>query len=486
MSVGAADAGISDVAVADFSGDGRNDIAVAWYVTDGQSAALNQRMVTIYLGTGTADFVRAADLDLFVLNPYLEALSVFRNGTADIGVGDFDGDGDADLAVTGFFGDELWLIENLGGGVFDQHLRFPFGFNSTGSFLTPPEVCAADFNGDGRDELVYIADPIQHIQNCVIHFWTTSSDVAGMQRVYWEGCGGVGPTRWTRGLAIADFNGDQRPDLCFSGTQHDTYEQDPLLTFWYGLDEQSGLFSVHNEFPGFVCSDVVAAPANPNRLPGVIVTDIKGTAMEYWEHGPGSAVQFERVAVVTGYAGLSPNRGMTAAIIDIDGDGDVDLVTKQMLGECADLDQIEVTRSYKMGRLWSRIDPTPLVTANFWNNPDNEILRPRSLAVADLYGSTLPEVVAGFGRSLDLVGCGAIGSGEEQLRIAVWRNSCVGDASRDGHTDIVDIQVVLASNRSCQGEPRYNPDADLNKDGCVDHADLQICIDDLDCDCLAE
>jgi len=467
---------VSDVEVADFNLDGRPDVAAAWYATDLQNSAANLRVLTIFANEGAA-FRRVADIDLYVHSD-IEALSVFRNGTSDIGQGDFDGDGDIDLAVAPFFGDELWFIENLGQFAFAKHLKFPFGFNSPGNFLTPPELLAADFNGDGREELACLADPIQYLDGQIVHFWKTSGTIGHMQRVYWEGVPPGIVIQWTRGLAIADFSGDGRPDLCFTASKGPGPECNPVLVFWHSLNLLSQRFLVHLEFPSILCSDVADVRPTAACPPGVLLTDLHGTTVQYWQHRCLGDVDFARVDQETGYAGLSPNRGMTAVVADVDGDGDPDLVTKQKLGELADADQIEITLSSAQGTQWTRVDPTPIDTSGFRNDASNGILRPRNLAVADLFGNTLPEIVAGFGLS-----AGPTLDGGGTLDIAVWSNSCVGDATINGQTDQKDLTAVLDSLRACAGDAAFNPDADLDKDGCVDSSDVRILVVDSYCGC---
>lgn len=474
-------ADITDVEVADFDGDGRNDIAVAWYATDVHDMTSNQRFLTFYFGYGSDSFVRAADLDLYIPNYQIEALSIFRNGSADIGVGDFDGDGDPDLVVTPFFGDELWFIENLGDGAFEQHLKFPFGFNTTGNFQTPPEALAADFDGDGKEDLVYIADPMFYVDPQIIHFWKTDDTIANMQRVGWEGIAEV-TVQWTRGLAVGDFNADDRPDLCFSGSVNPPYEDDPVLVFWYDLNPSTGRFAVYLEYPSFLCSDVVAVQPDPLCPPGVLLTDLDGTEIEFWAHQCDQSMDFYLAAAEDGYAGLAPNRGMTAVAADVDGDADPDLVTRQKLGDLADSNQVEVTLSSEQGQQWTRVDPTPIDTSGFQDLPYSEHLRPRNLAVADLFGNTLPEIVAGFGPApvSDLRR-----DEGDLLRVAYWANSCVGDATVDGRTGLEDMASVL-SEFGLSGGEISNPNADLNKDGQVDLADLGILLADYGCDCCGE
>ena len=123
--------------------------------------------------------------------------------------------------------------------------------------------------------------------------------------------------------------------------------------------------------------------------------------------------------------------------------------------------------------------PTPINTLGFENDAYNEILRPRNLAVGDLLGNTLPEIVAGFGWSGLPDKSGTRGT----LDVAIWLNSCVGDVTRDGRTDGRDIAAMSLALGSCTGGPQFNADADLDKDGCVTAADYALLVGDLGCSC---
>ena len=472
-------ADITDVEVADFNADGRKDVAIAWFATDLDNLDNNSRSLSVYFGSGTGSFTLADEYDLYVPNHLFEALSVFRNGPADIGQGDFDGDGDRDLAVTPFFGDEIWFLENLGDGTFEQHLKFPFGFNTTGNFQTPPEALAADFDGDGKEDFVCIADPIQYIQGYMIHFWKTDGSIADMYRVRWEGISDI-PVQWTRGLAVADFDWDGRPDLCFSGSVNPPEEDDPVLVFWYDLNTETRRFAVQLEYPSFLCSDVVAVQPDPRCPPGVVLTDLDGTQMECWASQCDYPMAFYLAGAESGYAGYGVNRGMTVVLADVDGDGDSDLVTRQKLGGLMQTGQVEVTLGGAHGEEWTLAQPNPVNTAGFQDLPYSEILRPRNLAVADFCGNTLPEIVAAFGPAP----AESPGDDDEELRLraALWRNSCLGDVSCDGRTNVMDLAALLGELSGGDGSP-FDPDADLNKDGCVNLADLAIVIGDYGCDC---
>ncbi|MFH1749188.1 MAG: FG-GAP-like repeat-containing protein [Planctomycetota bacterium] len=468
---------ISDVEIADFDGDHRKDIAVAWYCTDCEDISTRQRFLSLYLNSGTG-FWLAREFDLYIHNP-IDNKSIFRNGTADIGLGDYDGDGDVDLAVAAFFGDELWIFENLGAGEFTAHLKYPFDFNTAGNLITPPELLSGDFDGDGRDELVYLVDPIQYYDGQLVHFWKTSSTIEQMQRVWWEGKPDATVVQWTRALAVADFDNDGQTDLCFTGSIIPPQEDNPILTFWYDFDAAAQLFEVRYEYPDILCSDVVDVCQSSEAAPGLLLTDLNGSLVQYWER-VSSTGQFDFVFVQeeSGYAGISPNRGVSAVCRDIDGDGDQDLITKQKLGQTFHANQIELTVFDSRENRWTRVDPTPLNTSYLANDLNNQILRPRNLAVADLCGNALPEIVGGFGPSSDPT----LG-GFRALELAIWHNSCLGDVNRDGRTNEDDLQSLQVAFGSCTGQAFFNPDADLDKNGCVDDNDRLILLNDMWCRC---
>ncbi|MFN0100991.1 MAG: FG-GAP-like repeat-containing protein [Bryobacteraceae bacterium] len=170
------DSGPNSVAVSDFNGDGRADLAVA---------NANGNSVSILLGNGSGGFT---------VSPV-----VLTGVPFSVAAADFNGDGAADLAVTRFGQGNVGILLGNGAGGFAA---------ATGSPVTtggqPSDVKTGDFNSDGRVDLA-VSDFLNN--NVTVLLGNGSGGFAaaagGPVAV------GVGPYS----IAIADFNADGKPDV---------------------------------------------------------------------------------------------------------------------------------------------------------------------------------------------------------------------------------------------------------------------------------
>jgi hypothetical protein len=171
----------SKLAVADFNGDGREDLAVG-------SAAAGKN-VTLLKGRpdGRFDNVGAIATTQTMLG---------------LEVGDFNGDGKADLATTGFG----YVSINLGDGA--------FGFTKTEKNVPgfPFRLAVDDYDGDGLDDVAVGVDRTglpggnwPYVTSVAIARSTGNGTLGPLVETYVPGAPGA--------VENGDFNSDGRPDL---------------------------------------------------------------------------------------------------------------------------------------------------------------------------------------------------------------------------------------------------------------------------------
>jgi len=176
------------VAVADFDGDGNNDLAVAENTSGTILVRLGHGDGTFgaeapYAIEGTRDyFIITADMnldgkpDLVSANRNGDTVSVllgrgdgtFRKaivssvgppgvtkmmgrpwfGPYTVTVADVNKDGVPDLVTPNFMGNSISVLLGIGDGHFDPPVEFPFGTTTT-----PYDIVVGDFNGDGKPDI---------------------------------------------------------------------------------------------------------------------------------------------------------------------------------------------------------------------------------------------------------------------------------------------------------------------------------------------
>ncbi len=173
-----------DAVIADFNGDGKNDVAVT-----------TASGVSILLGDGKGD---------------LGAPTVFAAGTipGHIVLADFNGDHKLDLAVTNIGSDDVSILLGKGDGTFAAAVSVPVGMGPLG-------IAIGDFNHDGKSDLAVANTGIVAGSNKGPH-GNTLAILLG------NGKGGFRPASFipvekTPLIVVAgDFNNDKKLDLAVS------------------------------------------------------------------------------------------------------------------------------------------------------------------------------------------------------------------------------------------------------------------------------
>jgi VCBS repeat-containing protein len=255
------------------------------------------------------DFNGDGDPDLAVANEFAESVSVLLGGAGGsfgtatniatggfpfaVAVGDFNGDGDPDLAVADAFDGIISVLLGSTGGTFTGPTNFP-----AGSF--PAAVAVGDFNGDGDPDLA-VAD-----------------QVTGEILVLRGTAGGgftapttVGTATGPYSVAVGEFNGDADPDLAVA----DPYSGNVLV-----LLGSAGA--------NFTAPATVASGADPDS---VAVGDFNGDGdpdLAVADQSPGEIMVLlgSTGGTFTGPTILTTDSGVSAvAVADFNRDGDPDL-----------------------------------------------------------------------------------------------------------------------------------------------------------------
>jgi hypothetical protein len=171
----------NSIAAADFNGDGKLDLVETCASEDDQPCNL----LLIQSGNGDGTFMQSPA----VLIP------LAFSGSQSMAVGDFNGDGQPDVAVTNSGANGVNVFLNSKGS-----LSAVSAIPATGT--GPTSIAAADFNGDGKLDLAvanYGSDNVTILLGNGDGTFTAAASPAT----------GTAPNS----VAVADFNGDGVPDL---------------------------------------------------------------------------------------------------------------------------------------------------------------------------------------------------------------------------------------------------------------------------------
>jgi hypothetical protein len=188
--------GPNAVAVGDFNGDGRPDLAV----TNSNDKTVSVLLNTTPAGSSATSFAAQVTFAL-------------GNTPASVAVGDFNGDGRPDLAIANFPQATVLVLLNTtpaGASAPTFAAQQPFAVGSG-----PDAVAVGDFNGDGRPDLA-VANANGGTMSVLLNTTPAGASAPAFAAQQTFAVGG-GPDA----VAVGDFNGDGRPDLAvanFGGT----------------------------------------------------------------------------------------------------------------------------------------------------------------------------------------------------------------------------------------------------------------------------
>jgi len=176
------------LATGDFTGNGKTDLAVANF---------GDNTVSVLLGNGSGGFTAAPG----------SPISVGSQPTS-IAVGDFNGDVKPDLAVTNSNSNNVSVLLGNGDGSFTAASGSPISVGSD-----PSAVVAADFNGDGKQDLAVSGFDSNNVSLLLGNGDGTFTPASDSPLAV-----GKGPAA----VAVGDFNGDGKSDLVVSNSTDNT------------------------------------------------------------------------------------------------------------------------------------------------------------------------------------------------------------------------------------------------------------------------
>ena len=191
----------SAVAVGDFNGDGKPDLAVV---------NSSSGTVSVLLNTTPA----GATIPRFALQ------QTFNIGShpVSIAVGDFNGDGEPDLAVV--WGSSVSVLLNTTpAGATLPSFAPPQSF-VIGSRPEARSVAVGDFNGDGKPDLAVVDEGDIQIPGTVSVLLNTTPRGATIPSFIYRQTFATG--RYPSSVAVGDFNGDGKPDLAIVNSGSDS------------------------------------------------------------------------------------------------------------------------------------------------------------------------------------------------------------------------------------------------------------------------
>jgi hypothetical protein len=261
--------GPAAVAVGDFNGDGKLDVAVAVFRGSQSSVLLGKGDGTFgppirfesdqFIGqvrfVTTADLNHDGKLDLVTAVNQPDIVQVLLgngDGTFQppvayqagptpvcISVGDFNGDGNLDLAVVNPFNNTVNILLGKGDGTFQPATSFS-------ESLTPVWIAAGDFNKTGRLDLA------------IANYGSGNVSVLpGNGDGTFQAPQSYGTDAHSTALAVADFNGDGTLDVAVANS----FSGDVSV-----LLNQTGLPPGNQAFVAQVYLDLLGRPADPGGL----------------------------------------------------------------------------------------------------------------------------------------------------------------------------------------------------------------------------
>jgi hypothetical protein len=286
------------IALGDLNNDGKLDVVVS----DGDGLAVGNSM-SIYLGNGDGTFGSRQPV----------SLGTGRISPIGIATGDFDNDGDVDIAVACNAVNVVRLLRNNGAGIFTASDSYPVG-------MYPADLAAGDMNGDGRADLVVAHE--EYSVSVLINNGTGGFVPPVAYDNLHNGTLWAGPQLPT--VALADVNRDGKLDVLYGNTRTWDNETGQIVQL---RNNGNGALTRAANIPLITYTagptDIVAADMNADGAVDILAASYSGRAED------GVCVALNNGDGTFGPATLYPAGQTTRALAaaDVNGDGKLDVLT---------------------------------------------------------------------------------------------------------------------------------------------------------------
>ncbi len=277
---------------ADLNNDGHEDFVTCNYLGYFSSGSSG---FTVQLANGTAP---------------VNYLLPHGDFTGAIGIGDFNGDGNADLIVAGYLNsgpETLYLYLNNGKGAFTEAASFPVGPTAD-----LDDLVVGDFNHDGIMDVAFL-------RNSAVTVWFgdgKSGFKAGPSTLMQVGAFGY--------LMLGDFDGDGHADLLVG----DGHEQGGLVLYGDG----TGYFPVQTPIPSSgAYSYLSATDVNGDGTTDIVASINDPNTTNYLQIFYGDSNRTMQNTTTIPISHCATFSGVTTAA-DVNGDGINDLIVQE--GDC--------------------------------------------------------------------------------------------------------------------------------------------------------
>jgi len=410
------------IAVADVNGDGKPDLLVANQCVSGNCSS---GAVEVLLGNGDGTFQAAVSYGSGGYSAY------------SIAVADVNGDGKPDLLVANLCvsnsncpDGEAGVLLGNGDGTFQTAVSYGSGGANAYS------IAVADVNGDGKPDLL-VANTCVSSGNCsngAVGVLLGNGDGTFQTGISY-GSGGEGAIS----IAVADVNGDGKPDLLVANTCVSSGNcSNGSLAVLLGNGDGTFQTAVSYGSGGEYAESIVVADVNGDGKPDLLVANLcvsnsncsNGTVGVLLGNGDGTF----QTAVTYGSGGYEAN---AIAVADVNGDGKPDLL---VANGCVSSSNCS---NGSLAVLLGNGDGT-FQTGQLTNTPASA--GGSGIAVGDFNGDGNLDIASGYGSFL-LLGNGD-GTFQPYLNLgAGGRGIAVGDFNGDGSPDLAVGGVVVLLNK---------------------------------------